>query len=144
MTMVIKTGFVGKYQHNLDDKNRVSLPAKIKKYIEEVALSPEYGERIMLTKGPDNCIEGFMVSDWQSMAEKVQSNMSFKRNPEDEELEEIAMNADQVSIDKSGRIMINADLKKHAELNKSAVFVGAIDRFRIWNPDKLAEKYNGR
>lgn len=142
--MVIKTGFVGKYQHNLDDKNRVSLPAKIKKYIEEVAMSPEFGERIMLTKGPDSCIEGFMVSDWQMMAEKVQSNMSFKRNPEDEELEEIAMNADQVSIDKSGRIMINADLKKHAELSKCAVFVGAIDRFRIWNPDKLAEKYNGR
>ncbi len=142
--MVIKTGFVGKYQHNLDDKNRVSLPAKIKKYIEEVASSPEFGGRIMLTKGPDNCIEGFMVGDWQTMAEKVKTNMSFKRNPEDEELEEIAMNADQVTIDKSGRIMINAELKKHAELGKSAVFVGAIDRFRIWNPDKLAEKYNGR
>ena len=142
--MVIRTGFVGKYQHNLDDKNRVSLPAKIKKYIEEVASSPEFGERIMLTKGKDGCIDGFMVSDWQMMVEKVQVNMSFKRNPDDEDLEEIAMNADQVTIDKSGRIMINADLKKYAELNKSAVFVGGIDRFRIWNPDKLAEKYNGR
>ena len=141
--MVVKTGFVGRYEHNLDNKNRVSLPAKIKKYIEEVASSPEFAERIILIKGKD-CIEGFMVGDWSMMDEKVQSNMSFKRNPEDEELEEVAMSADQVTIDKSGRIMINADLKKHAEINKSAVFVGSIDRFKIWNPDKLAEKYNGR
>ncbi len=140
--MVIKTGFVGNFRHNLDVKNRVSLPAKIKKYIEEVAESPEYSSRIMLAKGGD-CIEGFMVADWQRMVEQVQQNMSFKRNAGDEELEEIAMTADQVQIDKSGRIMINAELKKCAEIGKNVVFVGAIDRFRIWSAEKFDEKYNG-
>ncbi len=140
--MVIKTGFVGNYRHNLDVKNRVSLPAKIKKYIEEVSGDPEYSSRIMLAKGKD-CIEGFMVSDWQRMVEQVQQSMSFKRSPEDEELEEIAMNADQVQIDKSGRIMINADLKKCADIDKNVVFVGAIDRFRIWSAEKFDDKYNG-
>jgi MraZ protein len=140
--VVIKTGFVGNFRHNLDMKNRVSLPAKIKKYIEEVAESPEYSSRIMLAKGRD-CIEGFMVADWQRMVEQVQQNMSFKRNAGDEELEEIAMTADQVQIDKSGRIMINAELKKCAEIGKNVVFVGAIDRFRIWSAEKFDEKYNG-
>jgi DNA-binding transcriptional regulator/RsmH inhibitor MraZ len=49
--VVIKTGFVGNFRHNLDVKNRVSLPAKIKKYIEEVAESPEYSSRIMQRAG---------------------------------------------------------------------------------------------
>jgi MraZ protein len=142
--MSIKTGFVGSYQHNLDVKNRVSLPAKIKKYIEENADNPEYTSRIMLTKGNENCIEGFMISDWQRMVEQVQQSMSFKRSPEDQELEELAMNADQVQIDKSGRIMINADLKKYANICKNVVFTGAIDRFRIWSAEQFEEKYNGR
>jgi MraZ protein len=139
--MVIRTGFVGSYQHNLDAKNRVSLPAKIKKYIEAVASSPEYASMIMLTKGKDDCIEGFMVEDWERMVNQVVQQMSFKRTPEGEELEEVAQGADQITIDKSGRIMLNNDLKKHAGIEKNVVFIGSIDRFKIISAEKFAEKY---
>ncbi len=141
--MVIRTGFVGSYHHNLDVKNRVSLPAKIKKYIEAMASTPEHASMIMLTKGKDECIEGFMVEDWERMVNQVVQNMSFKRTPEAEELEEVAQGADQITIDKSSRIMLNADLKKYAGIEKNVVFIGSIDRFKIISAEKYAEKYNG-
>ncbi|MCE5300833.1 MAG: hypothetical protein LLG37_08200 [Spirochaetia bacterium] len=146
--MALKTGFVGTYQHNLDAKNRVSMPAKIKKYIEEMEQDPERGSSIILIKSHDRsgneCLEGFMVSDWERMVGKVQQEMNFVRKEEDMDLDEVAEKADTVQIDNSGRIMINPMLKAHAKISRGVVFTGSIDRFRVWSAEKYAEKNNGR
>jgi MraZ protein len=141
---MIKTGFTGQYEHNLDDKGRVSLPAKFKKYIEQVVSVPENAGQLVLTKGSRECIEIFTAEDWEKMVEGFSQNTSLKGGNNPDEIREKARLTDQVSLDKSGRIMINANLKSFAGIKKKVVFLGVIDRIEVWAADKLAEYDNGR
>jgi MraZ protein len=142
---VIKTGFTGEYEHNLDEKGRVSLPAKIKKYIEEAADGEELAGKIVLTKSTTRkCLEAFMADDWQRMVASYNQNMNLKENKVDDSIVDVGRNTDTVTLDKAGRIMINGKLKEFAEIKKKVVFIGAIDRILIWSSEKLAEYDKGR
>jgi MraZ protein len=142
---VIKTGFTGEYEHNLDEKGRVSLPAKIKKYIEEAADGEELAGKIVLTKSTTRkCLEAFMVDDWQRMVASYNQNMNLKENKVDDSIVDVGRNTDTVTLDKAGRIMINGKLKEFAEIKKKVVFIGAIDRVLIWSSELLAEYDKGR
>jgi len=141
---LIKTGFVGQYEHRLDDKNRVSLPAKHKKYIEMISSDPENAGEVMLRMGSHDCIEIFPIETWNKMVETFTQNTTFNGGNSPDEVRAKSRLSDQVSIDKSGRIMINSNLKAEAGINKKVVFLGVIDRIEIWAAEKLAEYDKGR
>jgi MraZ protein len=142
---VLKTGFTGEYEHNLDDKSRVSLPSKIKKYIEGIAESEETAGRVVLTKSATRkCLELFTLDDWQRMVASYNQGMSLKENKVEDSIVDVGRRTDTVTMDKAGRIMINSKLKEFAEIKKQVVFVGAIDRVLIWGAEKLEEYDKGR
>lgn len=141
---MIKTGFTGQYEHSLDDKGRVSLPAKIKKYIEHIASGPEYAGQVVLSRGSRECIEIFTTEAWEKMVEQFNQTTSFKGGNNPDEIRDRARFSDTVALDKSGRISINGNLKAFAGIKKKVVFIGAIDRVEIWAAEKLAEYDNGR
>ena len=141
----LKLGFTGEYEHNLDDKGRVSLPTKIRKYIEDHTTVAEAAGRVVLSKSSNrDCLELFMVEDWNRMVSSHIQGMSIKNNTVEDPVMDTGRNTDIVAIDKAGRIMINAKLQELASMEKGVVFVGAIDRVQVWAGSKLKEYDKGR
>jgi MraZ protein len=141
---MVNTGFTGQFEHNLDDKGRVSLPAKFKKYIEQVVSSPDYAGQIVLTRGKHDCIEAFTAEAWEKMVEGFNQGTSLNGGNNPDDIRDRARYTDPVTLDKSGRVMINANLKAFAGIKKKVVFLGVIDRIEIWSAEKLAEYDKGR
>lgn len=121
---------IGEYLHTLDNKKRVSIPAKFRK---------ELGKKAVITKGLDGCLVIYSFEEWKIVAEKLsglasgqQSNRNFVRI--------ILSNASEVEIDALGRILIPDQLKVHAELGEKIVIVGVYKKLEIWN-EKRWEEY---
>ncbi len=118
--------FLGEYSHNIDDKNRLAIPAKFRSDLKQGAV---------ITRGLDNCLFLFTKSEWQSLVDKIsqlplsQANArSFSRM--------MLMGAMEVELDKLGRILLPDYLKKFAELKKQVVVGGVLNRIEIWDETK--------
>lgn len=117
--------FIGEYQHNLDTKGRVAIPAKFRVKLTESAI---------ITRGLDRCLFVFTRKEWEILAQKLvalplaQSNSrAFVRL--------MLAGAIDVEIDSQGRILISDYLRKYADLKKKVVFAGLYNRIEIWDTD---------
>ena len=78
---MIKTGFIGQHEHSLDEKGRVSIPSRYKKYIEEITVDPDKRNAVVLSKSKDKCIEVFAPEKWEQMMGKYEQNTSRRGKP---------------------------------------------------------------
>lgn len=120
---------IGEYTHTIDDKNRVSLPAKFRK---------EVGKNVVITHGLDNCLFLYSTFEWQKIAEKLGSlgmgqadTRGFNRF--------MLAGAIETDVDSIGRILIPDFLKSFAELGEKIVFTGVHNRIEIWDDKRWAE-----
>lgn len=114
---------IGEFTHTLDDKNRLSLPAKYRK---------ELGKIVVVTPGLDGCLFLFTLKEWGSIAEKLSgtsllssTNRSFNRY--------MFGGATEVPVDTNGRILIPDFLKSRAGFKDKVVLVGVKTRMEIWS-----------
>lgn len=138
---MLKTGFVGTFHRKSDQKNRISLPSKHVKYIQDISSQPEYAEVVMLRMGEHDCIEIFTAEAWHKMVESFEQNTNFSGGNNPDDVRPKSGLSDNVKIDSAGRIMINSDLKSKAKIKKKVVFIGVIDRIELWALEKW-EAYN--
>ena len=117
---------IGEYEHTLDDKKRVTLPKSFTK---------ELGKKMVLTRGLDNCLFLFPMSEWEKMAQKLQ-NLSFVQADTRGFSRFILSGAVEVEADSAGRILITDHQKEFAGLQKTVVFAGVSDRVEIWDVDQ--------
>ncbi len=138
---------IGEYIHTLDEKNRMSLPAKFRS---------ELGKKVVLAPGLDKSIFMFTVKEWEKIASRLgensmlqADNRSFNRF--------MFGGAVEVDVDGSGRILVPDFLKDRASLKKTVAVIGVQNRVEIWNEkvwadykavvekeaDQLAEKLGG-
>jgi len=116
--------FLGEYEHGLDDRGRITLPRKIR---QELGLS-----EVVLSRGFDQCIFGFDKESWGKEAEKhLESNLTDQKSREVRRY--LFSAAENVEIDRLGRILLPALLKDYAKIDKDVVVIGAGDHFEIWN-----------
>ena len=120
---------MGQYNHKVDTKGRAIVPAKFRE---------ELGEKFVITKGLDQCIFGFTESEWNILAEKIGSLSLTDKNVR-KFVRFFLAGAATLETDKQGRVLIPAELRAYASLEKDIVWVGAGKRIEIWNPDKWAE-----
>ncbi len=133
---MLKIGFVGQYSHTLDDKGRVSIPARFKKYIEDSATGTDSAQ-LVLSIGADKCVEALSVNAWERMKAAYEQEQTLDASVK-ASIRQRTMNTFPVNIDKSGRIIIPEPLKKLAGIRKNVVFVGVVDRFEIWDEEELS------
>ena len=115
--------FLGEYDHALDERSRVTLPRKIRQEIEE--------KEVVLSRGFDSCIFGFDKSSWAREASKnLESAVTESKGRELRRY--LFAAAEKVEIDKLGRILLPAQLKEYARIEKQVVIIGAGDHFEIW------------
>jgi len=122
---------IGEYEHSLDVKGRLILPAKIRE---------DMGEKFIITKGLDGCLFGFSQSEWNNFEEKLKTLPLTNKNARDF-VRFFLSGATECEIDKQGRFLIVANLREYASLEKDAVIIGVGTRIEIWNKEKW-KKYN--
>ena len=119
----MKRMLIGEHIHTIDEKNRLSLPAKFRK---------ELGKVVVLAPGLDKSIFMFTVSEWKKIANKLSEssllqsdNRSFNRF--------MFGGAVEVDVDGSGRILVPDFLKDRAVLKNKVAIIGVQNRVEIWN-----------
>ncbi|KRL53137.1 MULTISPECIES: division/cell wall cluster transcriptional repressor MraZ [Furfurilactobacillus] len=123
--------FIGEFQHNVDDKGRLIIPAKFRNQL---------GEKFMVTRGMDGCLFGYPEAEWSALVEKTQTLSLTKRDARAFS-RFLFSGATECEFDKQGRINIPTPLRNHAKLTKACVIVGVSDRFEIWDADTW-QQYN--
>ncbi len=121
----------GEYQHNIDKKGRLIIPAKYRE---------ELGDRFMITKGMDRCLFVYSVEEWNELAKKMKANLSFSKAKDRAFLRSFFAGASECEVDSLGRILIPANLREYASIKdeKFTIIVGVVDRMEIWNKDAWA------
>ena len=122
---------IGEYEHSLDVKGRLILPAKIRE---------DMGEKFIITKGLDGCLFGFSQTEWANFEEKLKTLPLTNKNARDF-VRFFLSGAMECEIDKQGRFLISSNLRNVATLEKEVVIIGVGTRIEIWNKDKW-EEYN--
>lgn len=117
---------IGEFEHSLDAKGRLIMPAKLKSSI---------GENFIVTKGLDGCLFAFSLDEWKNFEEKLKSLPLSNRNSR-EFTRFFLSGATECEIDKQGRFLIPNNLRESAELKKEVVIIGVGTRIEIWDKEK--------
>lgn len=124
--------FVSSYYHSLDAKKRVFIPAKYR---------DELGSEFYITRKFEPYLSVYTKDDWDKYVETISSL------PESDaaELKEFLLGAAQKCVpDSSGRIILEANLIDHAQIQKNIVFVGAGNQINIWAEEIWSEREKNR
>lgn len=118
--------FIGEYNHSIDEKKRLSLPARFRK---------ELGKTVVVTRGFDNCLVVYSQKKWEQVTEelkKISSNRAegrmFSRF--------VLGGAIEAELDKLGRILVPDYLKQYAGLKKDVIVCGLSDKLEIWDMER--------
>ena len=117
--------FIGKYQHTIDPKGRVILPAKFRE---------ELGEKFVVTKGLDHCLFVYPNGEWSNLEKKLRT-LPLTSKDARAFIRFFFAGAAECGVDKQGRILIPANLRQHADLNKELAIIGVSTRVEIWDRD---------
>jgi len=115
---------LGAHEHTIDDKNRLTLPAKFRQ---------AFADGVVVTRGLDGCLYAFRRPDWDRLVESRLATLD-PLSPEGRRLERFFYSgASETELDKQGRVMLPAQLIEHAQLGREVVVAGVNDRLEIWD-----------
>lgn len=115
--------FLGTYTPKLDDKGRLTLPARFREAL---------AGGLMVTKGQDHSLAVYPRAEFEERARKAVADA--KANPEKRaDLRVFAAAADEQHPDAQGRITLSADHRRYANLSKECVVIGSVDYLEIWD-----------
>nr|MDQ3018664.1 division/cell wall cluster transcriptional repressor MraZ [bacterium] len=117
--------FIGEYSATIDDKARVSIPAKFRASLKN---------KVVVTRGLDNSLVLYTLDEWKKLAEKLASLPISTANTRAFSRLMLA-GAMDCELDKQGRIVLPGYLKEFAQINKKLVFAGLYNRVEIWSDD---------
>lgn len=116
---------IGEYRHVIDDKNRLSLPAKFRK---------ETGKKIVITSGLDSCLFIFTMKSWEEITKRLSSPDSSMLSADSRSFNRYLLGgAVEIEVDSLGRMLIPEYLADRAKLGRNVVIVGVRERAEIWD-----------
>ena len=115
--------FMGEYHHTIDPKGRMIIPAKFRENL---------GDAFVLTRGLDQCLFGYPMSEWKIIEEKIKALPLTKKDAR-QFSRFFFSGATECEIDKQGRINIPSTLIQYAKLEKECVVLGVSNRIEIWS-----------
>lgn len=115
--------FMGEYQHTIDTKGRMIIPAKFRDGL---------GEQFVLTRGLDQCLFGYPMSEWKLIEDKLKALPLTKKDAR-AFTRFFFSGAVECDLDKQGRINIASNLLQYAKLEKECVVIGVSNRIELWS-----------
>ena len=125
--------FMGEYQHTIDAKGRLIMPAKFRE---------DLGETFVITKGLDGCLFIYPQEEWNVLEEKLR-NLPFTRADARAFSRFFFSGATECELDKQGRILLPNNLRSYANLTKDVLIIGVSSRVEIWSKETW-EEYNSQ
>lgn len=120
--------FLGEYEHSVDAKGRVAVPAKYR---------PQLETGLVVTRGFERCLQVYPMEAWSELAEKV-SGLSLGNAVARNLSRHLFASAFDTEIDKQGRILLPATLRGYAQISDGAVVAGMNTFFEIWSAESWA------
>ena len=117
---------IGEYTHSIDPKKRLAVPSRLRK---------DLGERAILTRGFDQCLSLYPMSEWERVVAELAKLPMGRGNARDISRMMLA-GAVEVELDSLGRILVPDYLRQYAGLKSKAVIAGLHNRLEIWDEER--------
>jgi MraZ protein len=131
--------FRGHYEHAIDDKGRVAIPARFRE-----ALSGLQDERLVITKfrlAGRRCLDVYPLSTWRELEVKIISKNRF--DPRLQRFKNFYVSgAHECAIDAQGRVLVPPLLRDYGGLRREVMFTGDIDMFRLWDKQTWQQAFS--
>lgn len=124
--------FMGEYQHTIDDKGRLTIPAKFRE-----ALGPSF----IVTRGLDQCLFVYPKAEWAVLEQKLKS-LPLMKSDARAFTRFFFSGATECELDKQGRVNLPNMLISHAQLVKDCVVIGVSNRVEIWAKEQWEDYFS--
>lgn len=124
--------FIGEYKHTIDSKGRIIMPSKF--------FREGLGDKFVVTKGLDECLFVYSLEEWSNLENKLK-NLPLANKDARAFVRFFFSGATECEADKQGRVLIPANLREFANLDKELIITGVSTRIEIWSKEKW-EAYN--
>ena len=123
--------FVGQYQHNLDEKNRLIIPSKFR---------AKLGEKAIITVGFDKCLAIYTQEEWTNLQSKL---LSLNSNQSDTRkyIRFLVGSATECDCDSHGRVILPTNLLDYGNIKKELVVLGSLNHIEIWSKESWSNYY---
>ncbi len=118
--------FIGEFHHSVDAKGRLIIPALFRQLL---------GERCVITRGIDQCLFIYPLSEWHMLLEKINA-LPVNRKDARQFARFFLSGAIECEFDKQGRVNLSTPLMTYAELIKDCVVIGVANRIEVWDKTK--------
>ncbi len=122
--------FLGEYAHSLDDKGRLTLPARFR---------DRMASGVVVTRGLDGCLFVFTQEEWKKIVSTLDERLSFTKKSARSFARFFFSGAADIIPDRQGRVLIPSFLRAYANLDSEVVIIGVNNRLEIWNPQRWQE-----
>jgi len=121
-TEVVNDMFMGEFEHNIDTKGRVIVPAKLRE---------DLGENFIITRGLDHCLFVYPLDEWHLLESKLKK-LPLTRKDARAFTRFFFSGATECQFDKQGRVNIPQPLRMYASLTKECTIIGVSNRIEVW------------
>ena len=115
---------LGEYEHTIDDKNRLTLPAKFRR---------AFADGVVVTRGMDGCLYAYTRADWERLVETRLAELDPLSKEARTMMRFFFSAASEAEPDKQGRVLVPPALAQHAGLGREVVVAGVHDHLEIWD-----------
>lgn len=119
-------GFLGEFEHALDDKGRLTVPSKLRTGL---------GEPFVVTRGLEGCLFVYPIETWREIAGKLDALPFTSADPRTF-TRLFYSGAVEVTTDRQGRFLVPTTLRRYAALEKDTVIIGVSNRVEIWSKER--------
>ena len=121
--------FTGEYNHTVDAKGRLIVPAKFREQL---------GDEFVVTRGLDGCLFAYALNEWHNMEERFREIPMTSKNAR-KFSRFLFAGAATCEVDKQGRILLPPVLREYAGIQKDVVLAGVLSRIEIWDKNRWDE-----
>jgi len=124
--------FRGQYEHTMDAKGRVSLPARYREVLTEMDVEGRNAGRVILTRNFEKSLELYPLDKWLNFEEKVRSLPQFDPYVQ-RVLRVFVAGAVECTLDSHGRLLVPKSMRDFASLERDIVWVGQLEKIQMWS-----------
>ena len=121
---------LGEHEHSLHDKNRLTLPAKLRQ---------AFADGVVVTRGLDGCLYAYPRPAWEQLADRIKSLDPLAEGSRVMQRHFFA-GAEEGELDKQGRMVLPTSLIEHAGLGREVTVAGVYDHLEIWDRTKWGQQ----
>ena len=129
--------FIGSFKYSIDSKGRVSIPAKMRKFVD-----PKSNDAFVMTRGTNKCIDVYPMNLWEELVQSKLNQLNSFEPKDAMFLRMFLQQAAEDKLDSQSRLLIPKNLIEYAEISKEVLILGNIKKIELWNPQNYEDYLN--